>query len=195
MRRNALLSSVLTLLVLILTSVYLFLDTAAEDRRPCHVEPRSQAELQALAGRPVDTLIIPASQPQPAPWTRADANWDTNDEPPIAPFLATVHEANACAEAYDNQRLYALYSGDFLRRTLRSNAVAEDWEGLPAIPVWRGTWQLKNGRIGVVFSEPATSDAPPVRQPVYFVFVWNGDRWLIDDAIPFAPDESTETMS
>lgn len=87
---------------------------------------------------------------------------------------------------------YALYSDEFLRRTLGSNAVVGDWEGLPAFPVWRGTWQLRNGRIGAVFSEPATSDAPPVRQPVYFVFVWSGDRWLIDDAIPFAPQEGLE---
>src|SRR3954469_18979881 len=101
MRRSALLSSALTLLVVMLAFVYVYLDTAAEDRRPCHVEPRSQAELQVLAGRPVDPPIIPASPPQPAPWTRSDANGDTNDEPPIAPFLATVHEAIDCARAHD----------------------------------------------------------------------------------------------
>ena len=151
MRRNALLSSALTFLVLILTSVYFFLDTAAEDLRPCHVEPRTQAELQALAGRPVDTIIIPASAPQPAPWSRGDTLSDDIVDLPIRPFLNTVREAIACAQAHDNRRLYALYSDDFLRRALWSNAAVGDWEGLPAIPVWRGTWQLKNGRMGVVF--------------------------------------------
>ena len=192
MRRSALLSSALTFLVLILTSVYLYLDTAAEDRRPCHVEPRSQAELQALAGRPIDSIVIPASPAQPAPWSRGDTLGDGIVDTPIAPLLATVREALACARAHDSRWLYALYSDDFLRRTLGSNMMAEDGEGLPALPVWRGSWQLRNGRIGAVFSEPATSDAPPARQPVYFVFVWNGDRWLIDDAIPCAPQEGVE---
>ena len=39
------------------------------------------------------------------------------------------------------------------------------------------------------------SDAPPVREPVYFVFFWNGDRWLIDDAVPFTPREDEETSA
>jgi len=34
-----------------------------------------------------------------------------------------------------------------------------------------------------------------MRQPVFFVFVWRGDRWVIDDAIPFAPREIEETTS
>ena len=195
MRRNALLSSVLTLLFLTLASAYLYLDASPEDPWPCRSEPRSQAELLALAGRPVDSIIIPASRAQPAPWNRGDTLSDGIVDAPIKPFLATVREAIACARAHDNRRLYALYSDDFLRRTLGSNAVVGDWEGLPALPVWRGTWQLKNGRMGAVFSEPALIDAPPVREPVYFVFVWNGDRWLIDDAIPFTPREDEETTS
>src|SRR4051794_28543574 len=90
---------------------------------------------------------------------------------------------------------YPLYSADFLRRALASDTATGAWDGLPAIPLWRGTRAWRDGRMGAVFSEPALSDAPQARQPVFVVFVRSGDRWLIDDAIPFTPREADETVS
>jgi hypothetical protein len=133
----------------------------------------------------VAIAIAPASAPRPNPYPKAHLPFA--DDRTIAAKWATMREAAACARAGDAPRLYALYTDDFLRRTLGANeSPVNDNAGLPDIPVWRGSWVLKDGRVGAVFSDPQPAATLDGGQPIYYVFARVGGRWLIDEAVPFS---------
>ena len=192
MRRVALSSLAFAALLVSFALIYL-VPTApgAAERTDCLVEPRSPSELLALVGAPAEVLIVPAASPRLHPYP--DDDMGTTDSGTISAQWRVVSQAVKCARASDAPRLYALYSDDFLRRSLGAAAAPVNVAGLPAVPVWRGSWQLGDGRVGTVFSEPQPSTGPGRAKPIYFVFVKVGDRWLIDDAVPFAQEESAES--
>lgn len=168
------------------------------DRPPvrCRVAPRSPAELRDLVGEAAPAIVAPAAASQPHPFP---SGGDVDDrEPPGGKTWATVREAARCAEAGDAGRFYALYTDDFLRRSFAVGgpgsgmplAAAVSQAGLPSPPVWRGSWALPDGRVGGVFGNPQLTPTPDRGRPVYVVFREVGGRWLIDDAVPFAPEET-----
>ncbi len=196
MRRLAFfLALVAFLLALPLVSLVPVTPTAAT-RNPagCLIEPLSPDSLKAMVGRFPSAAIAPASAPRPNPYPNVHLPFA--DDRTIAAMWATMREAVACARAGDAPRLYALYTDDFLRRTLGAARAPAVGSGLPEVPVWRGSWVLKDGRVGAVFSEPQPAATPDGGQPIYYVFARVGGRWLIDEAVPFSQEMAgTESAS
>jgi hypothetical protein len=124
--------------------------------------------------------------PRPNPYPEADLPLAGSQT--ISAMSATVRKAIACAASGDAPRLYALYTDDFLRRTLGAARAPADGPGLPEVPVWRGSWVLKDGRVGAVFSDPQPAATPDGGQPIYYVFAKVGGRWLIDEVVPFSQE-------
>ncbi|MGH2613672.1 MAG: hypothetical protein ACRDJC_00395 [Thermomicrobiales bacterium] len=184
MRKITLTFIAFTLLVGGVALAYLIPVPRAEGRERCLVEPRSPVELLSLVGPPAETLIVPVSSPRTRPYPAADL--PPVESETISALTAILREAVACAAEGDPARLYALYSDDFLRRTPGAPATQGNLIGLPTVPVWRGSWLWDDGRVGAVFSEPQSQPTPDRGNPTYVIFVKTGDRWLIDDAVPFA---------
>ncbi len=168
------------------------------------VAPRHQAEIVAAAGEPP---VGPAAPTPPAPLAPPigevdGATWEEMRD--------LMFDAVRCAEAGDGRRLLSLVSDGFLRREFGGRpaalrdllgpspepaAVAALGDRLAplAVPVWRGSGRLPDGRIDARYSEPAVEgafDANPVRL-LRVVFVREDGRLLIDEVEVVDPRPAT----
>ena len=174
-------------------AVVLGRDLVVETGAGCTIDPRPDSELEFLGGITTGVPPLPASSPRALPYPRGE--WiDSEPLASVNEITRTVREVNACRAVGNLPRLYALYSGAFLDRTVRINSgsplpgpTGPDGPdpSMPDPAVWRGSWQLPDGRVGAVFTMGHLTPAPDRQYPVYIVFVQVGDRWLIDDAVPF----------
>lgn len=156
----------------------------------CAVEPRSPESLAALLGTPV------AAAQFPEPFVAEVPVGQPAEEEVTAAITATVLESEACFNANDSLRAFTLFSDAFLQGYVERNALTgEDITMLVAparepAPVEVQTtilavtdvMVLADGQTGafVVTSSPWRG-----LDTRYMVFVQQGERWLIDDVIPF----------
>jgi len=155
------------------------------------IVPRSLDEIVAFAAQatPIATVATAVAVPigEPA------------DEATVAAIAATVRVELACVHAGDFLRNASFYTDDALRRLFASESIPEEelraFFGSPPAPLpaearttiltVTDAMVLGDGRVGAffVFADPGV---PPVTN--FLLFVEEGDRWLVDDGLTFAPD-------
>ena len=165
------------------------------DPAQCTIEPRTVSSVLALLGTPsatlgpvdgtpasaASTVIIPVGLP---------ANPDIETS-----ISATVYELQACFNAGDFRRAFALVTDDFLRDFAEKGSltaqdiaffVAEPTptpiEDRPLLLAVTDVSVLRGGRVGafVVTDSPFTGP-----DTVYMIFTQQGDRWLVDEIVEF----------
>lgn len=166
----------------------------APDLTQCTVEPRSPESIAALLGTPVaDASLAPAQLPEP--FVAEVPIGQPVEEVIWEHVVATVTEFYACFNAGDSRRAFALVSDMFLQRYAENNRLTTgqiDMLIADAEPVLvevqvtilaiTDVTILTDGRAGafvVVTSEWRGPDT------AYMLFVQQGKRWLLDEAIGF----------
>jgi hypothetical protein len=152
----------------------------------CTVQPRSEDELRALF-REVAATPLPAS----VDTSRAEAPTGTPaDEQTVAEINATWRMFIACLNAGDQQRMFALYGDNMVRRQLVVDigfGVTEDAlfeflaatpsplppdQGAPFVPL-TDVLKLSDGRVATIGQDDG--------QDTVRIFAKQGDHWVIDD--------------
>jgi hypothetical protein len=152
----------------------------------CTVQPRSEDELRALF-REVAATPLPAS----VDTSRAEApKGSPADEQTVAEINATWRMFIACLNAGDQQRMFALYGDDMVRRQLVVDigfGVTEDAlfeflaatpsplppdQGAPFVPL-TDVLMLSDGRVATIGQDDGQVTAR--------IFARQGDHWVIDD--------------
>lgn len=164
----------------------------------CQVEPRSPDELLALWYTPEGSPVPPAT-PEIMLTTQIIPIGPRADAAAVAAVTATVREVFGCFAAGDFPRATALFSDDLARGFGPEAGVPIEearafLEATPGPEMQGGTpeqqivaitdvMELSDGRVGaiVVDSSGGQQDA------VYAIFAQEGDRWLVDEIIDFAP--------
>lgn len=165
------------------------------DPAACTVEPRSTESLAALLGTPVAGDAPAGSAQLPEPIVASVPVGQPADEKVTEDVIVTVAEFYACFNAGDSRRAFALASDAFLQRYVENNALTADEiaaliaepEPVPVevqatILAVTDVTVLPDGRVGafvVTTSEWRGLDTG------YLLFVQQGERWLLDEAIPF----------
>lgn len=169
------------------------------DPAECRLVGRSVEELLAI-----NASVTPTAS-APAPTTVEIPIGESADEQIITAITATMLEHQACIHAADWLRVYSLYSEGYLRRTRAENPRPEEdlREALEAgrretghavvpaedritILAITDVLELADGRVGafVVLDHPIYGLGT-----TYNTFVHEHDRWLIDEVVPFLPEE------
>lgn len=155
---------------------------ATPEASECRVEPRSVDEVLRLAGTSSDGTTLVEGEES----TFASAPNEPADEAAVAGVTATAREVIACVNAGDLLRLYSLFTDEFLSQG------GFDLAGLdePAQPLSSderaallGVFFVRafpDGRVGAIVATDDPSAPSPV-EPIFYLFVRVGDRWLIDD--------------
>lgn len=159
----------------------------------CTVEPRAVESLVVLLGTPV-VDGAPAAEPSSLAVVEVPVG-EPADEEVAAGITASVRELQACFNAGDSRRALALVTDDFLRDFARENALtAEDIASLTAGPepvlaeaqstilAVTDITMLADGRAGAFVVTTNSFSGPDT---TYMVFVQQGERWLLDEVIPF----------
>ncbi len=164
----------------------------------CMVETRNLLPLfREMGGTPQASPPVPVAATTPPTGIPAD-------EATVAEVTATVNEFAACFSAGYRYRYLYLLSNDFLRVSLgdldpaelEAIAAAAEAESGPATPTaTAGQTLIQEVRDVQVLADTrviATVIGGNIANvggatPVYFIFVRNGDRFLIDDIIPSQP--------
>src|SRR5918995_4048225 len=98
------------------------------DAAECQVEPRSTEELQQLVGTASEGTEATPGAAQAGSMEGEDA-----DEATVQAVTQTYRELVACLNAGQFLRVYALYTDDYLRRTLADSGIdLEQFEATPA---------------------------------------------------------------
>jgi plastocyanin len=98
------------------------------DAAECQVEPRSTEELQQLVGTASEGTEATPGATQAGSMEGEDA-----DEATVQAVTQTYRELVACLNAGQFLRVYALYTDDYLRRTLADSGIdMEQFEATPA---------------------------------------------------------------
>jgi plastocyanin len=153
------------------------------DPAECQVEPRSTEELQQLVGTASEGTEATPGAAQAGSMEGEDA-----DEATFQAVTQTYRELVACLNAGQFLRVYALYTDDYLRRTLADSGIdLEQFEATPA-PDQRETTalvgvsdvrQLAGGQ--VTARVETTSSPEGVATVIQSVLEPVGDRLLIAD--------------
>ncbi len=151
----------------------------------CRATPRTFEELSAILATPIAS---PDATPTPIPDGRLA------DQESIAGITSTLRELVACFNADDVLRAYGLYTDDYLRRIFSTqdpmtrsayNALATphpaDSNERSAILVIEDVRLFDDGSAGA--NVTIRYALIPVPKMFFFTFVWNGDRWLVDDSL------------
>lgn len=162
----------------------------------CRISPRASVAILALdaspaAGEVLEARTVPSLSGTPA------------DETTTVAVTASVREWAACWNAGDPSRWLSLFSDDHLRRLVAYGTVfqlgdrppvklPEFLEGAPAplapsarfpVPIVRDVRRLSDDRVSAIIEPRPGSDDGEAGASV-FVFVRDGDRFLIDDVRP-----------
>jgi plastocyanin len=153
------------------------------DPAECQVEPRSTEELQQLVGTASEGTEATPGAAQAGSMEGEDA-----DEATVQAVTQTYRELVACLNGGQFLRVYALYTDDYLRRTLADGGIdLEQFEATPA-PDQRETTalvgvsdvrQLAGGQ--VTARVETTSSPEGVATVIQSVLEPVGDRLLIAD--------------
>ncbi|MGH2534945.1 MAG: hypothetical protein ACRDJW_22015 [Thermomicrobiales bacterium] len=165
------------------------------DPAACTVAPRTLPELRQLIVDAGQAGATPSSEPSPVSLSALPTG-EPADIETIAAITATVEQFMACINAGDALRFVAFVSDDFLRTVAADlGFVLDDTTELqtPA-PLDEDEWTrlgevtaarvLPDGRVGAVIIP-----APPDDEPVFFIFVEEGDRWLIDGFVEIEDED------
>ena len=173
-------------------------DPAADAPAPeeCRVAPRSREEVLALLGDPAGrTVESDVSEPIPAYEPIASLPRGVPAEAgTISLIRATIRELNACENADDLFRGFALVTDGFLRSRPGGPGevgAAADMLATPPsprpvgerslMPTVHDVRLLADGRVGAVVDGVATVAWPDSGTTLWFVFVRQGDRYLLDE--------------
>ena len=165
----------------------------------CQVEPRSRDELQAIVADAAESppLDVVEATPGSVPRLRTLELPDgvPADAATAAAVTDTARQVIACRNAIDIARSLALFSADAIHHDpglfrLATAVAAGDFSTPSPEPYPASDWYhfaglfhirvLPDGRVAAV--------TPPglMGLPELYVFVREGDRWLIDDRAPLA---------
>ena len=170
------------------------------DPADCQIEPRSTDELLALWFTPEGTPIPPAT-----PMTGADADsvmvplGPRADEDTSMALTALISNIFSCFAAGDFARATAYFSDDLTRGFGAEPGVSmEDARAFietPPAPEAMGeqsqivaisdVMELSDGRVGAIVVESVGGQ----QDAVYAIFERQGDQWVVDELIDFAPAE------
>lgn len=155
------------------------------DPAECMVAPRSVDELRAYLD--TATAAAPAATPTVAGGEPADAGT-------TAAVTAVVNELYACVNANAFLRMFALYSDDYVARSLVAGDVNPEALSLFATPIApqdadervsiaiRDVTVLPDGRVSVLVID-RTPLADNAESPTIYIFVERDGRWLVDDIV------------
>jgi uncharacterized cupredoxin-like copper-binding protein len=155
------------------------------DPAECQVEPRTIEELQQLVGTANEGTEATPGAAQAGSMEGEDA-----DEATVQKVTQTYRELVACLNAGQFLRVYALYTDDYLRRTLADNGIdLEQFQATPAPDQQESTAlvgvsdvrQLAGGQVTVRVE--TTSSPEGVTTVIQSVLEPVGDRLLIADEI------------
>lgn len=156
------------------------------DPAECQVEPLSDDFLSQLAGTPETTAdATPEVAGSPEAFTPPQGEPAGDAE--VEAVTMTVREVVACLNSGDYRRVYALYSEEYLRRTLVGGSIniaqaTPQPDQMPSQTALIGVSDvvvLEDGRLG---ARVELATGPEGLQVVlYSVFAQAGDRWLIDE--------------
>jgi hypothetical protein len=169
----------------------------AQDRPRCDVAPRSVADILALYKPQAPQGSVPMLPMGPLP-RGAPADAETT-----AAIAAAVQEIEACVNAGDVLRFYALLSDDWMRQIPSTDEIVAETTALAtATPtplpeghrsVFFGPWhveELADGRVlaaVVWFGSEKDPGSDPSRTKV-LIFTYEDGRWLIDEIIERVAD-------
>lgn len=156
------------------------------DPAECTVQPRTVDELMRFLATPAGaaqaTPDILLSEGEPA------------DAEVAAEVTATTRELYACYNANAFLQVFALFTDDYLARSMSSEGIAPEAIGLFATPIAaqaaderisiavRDVQLLPDGRVGAtVISRSPLGDG--AESPSTYIFVERDGRWLVDDMI------------
>ena len=168
------------------------------DPADCEIEPRPTDELLALWFTPEGSPIPPAT-----PMMGGDATsvmvplGPPADEATRTELTAVISEIFSCFAAGDFARATAYFSDDLTRSFgAEPGATMEDVRAfLEATPMPEAlgepsqivaisdVMQLSDGRIGAIVVESVGGQ----QDSVFAIFEHQGDRWVVDEIIDFAP--------
>jgi hypothetical protein len=173
------------------------------DPADCQIEPRSADELLALWFTPEGTPIPPAT-----PMAGADATsvmvplGPRADEDTTMALTALISDIFSCFAAGDFARATAYFSDDltrsfgaepgvsmedaraFIEASPEPEAMGEQSQIVSISDVM----ELSDGRIGAIVVESVGGQ----QDAVYAIFENQGDRWVVDELIDFAPAAEME---
>jgi len=153
------------------------------DPSECQVEPRTMEEVQQLVGTASEEAGATPDAAQAGSMQGEDA-----DEATVQKVTQTYRQLVACLNAGDFLRVYALYTDDYLRRTLNDSGIdvqqiqatpAPDQQEMTALVGVSEVRQLAGGRVAarvetISVPEGVSSVIQAVLEPA-------GDRLLIED--------------
>ena len=156
------------------------------DPAECQIEPLSDEFLSQLAGTPETTAgATPEVAGSPEAFTEPEGEPAGDAE--VEAVTMTAREVVACLNSGDYRRVYALYTEDYLRRTLVGGSInlaqatprPDQMPSQTALVGVSDVVVLEDGRLG---ARVALATGPEGLQVVlYSVYAQVGDRWLIDE--------------
>ncbi len=168
----------------------------------CTVEARPPASLAAVSGTPSATLGEPGPvSPLRPPMAMPEG--DSVDDETLAGITTTIRELVACHNAGEGDRQSGLYSDDYFRRAAMGRASLPGIAGIAApsaetpaaerprqapaaMPLIADARRLLDGRIGAIV-DPGAMEIPA---DIFFIFVQQGERWLVDEIVLVERDGS-----
>ncbi len=175
---------------------------ATPEPAACTVDPRP-ATFYTDFGSRVATPAAPNGTPAEAAPAGVfqEPEGEPADEETVAGVTATVVQLEACLNANDNLRYFALFTDNYiLREFAEAGALPqEEFEGLvatrqalspqnqAAILAVVDVRVLENGRVAGLFDIYDPFQDPPGPARYYWEFVEQDGRWLIDEQITLGP--------
>jgi hypothetical protein len=153
------------------------------DPSECQVEPRTMEEVQQLVGTASEEAGATPDAAQAGSMQGEDA-----DEATVQKVTQTYRQLVACLNAGDFLRVYALYTDDYLRRTLNDSGIdvqqiqatpAPDQQEMTALAGVSEVRQLAGGRVAAQVETISVPDG--VSSVIQAVLEPAGDRLLIED--------------
>lgn len=166
------------------------------DPMDCRIEPRTVEELISFIPTGGSTPVPAAASPTPfvAP------EGEPADPEAAAGVTETAEELVACINANDFLRVFALFTDDYLQRSIAVEGMTEEGLGFlaadlePRSPEERDAVSVRDirvlpdGRIGafVIVRNPAAEGG----SADFTIFVEEDDRYLIDEVVSLGPGAS-----
>ncbi|HEY7032109.1 MAG TPA: SH3 domain-containing protein [Thermomicrobiales bacterium] len=184
--------------------------TPASSNAGCDVQPRSSANLVSFLDNATGAEPTP---PTTVPIENRPAGTAAIDRTTVRQVQTTVEEAVACLARGDVPRSLALYSDDFIAHELAPVAAwrvtQPNWAGqvltayqlalistaLPSIPTYVDGWMLDDGRLQIIFSDPAVAGVLNHPETTRMIFANVDGHWLIDAADIQESGRPTEKIS
>jgi hypothetical protein len=168
------------------------------DPAACQVEPRATDELLALWYTP-EGDPVPAATPMTGATSVSVPLGPRADEATTAAVTAVAAEVFSCFAAGDFARATALFTDDLTRSFggepgttaeearafIEASPVPETMDEPDQIVSVSDVMELSDGRLGAIIVDRSMGQ----QDAVYVILEQQGDRWLVDEIIDFAPVE------